>query len=301
MTRLGLSIFAGALSLVAVSHSAGASGIYYTDTSADTINRIGLDGSNPTVLVSGFGTNLNGITATANDLFWTDISADAVFSSGIDGSNPGVFLDVSVQSGTIFLTDITDDGENVYFSDGGFEERLYSSPINSPSLNQIGSNIDIDEIEADPNAGALYYSDFNEIFRSNLDGSDFGPILGGRSGIRALTVDPGSNTLYWLEDGTVFSAAGDGSDVQSVLDLATVPDYGFAIATDAAFFDGTLYWIEAGDNDGIWSLDIDDPSAGPTQLLAQTNIGNLDVIPSPGTFALLACAGICSTRRRRHS
>jgi len=273
--------------------------VYYTDTVADTINRIDPDGSNQTTLVSGFGTNINGITAAQGQMFWTDISEDAVFSAGLDGSSPGVFLDLSVLDGLIFATDITNDGQNVYFSDGAFEERLFRSPISSPSLEQIGSNIDIDGLEADPNAGFLYLFDFNEVFRSNLDGTGFTTIIGGLPGVDALTVDPGTNTLFYLVDGVIFSANGDGSSIESVFDLSLVPDYGQSLVSDTAFFDDVLYWIEAGDSDGIWSLDLTDPEATPTQILAQVNIGNLTVVPGPGTLSLLGLGGLAALRRRR--
>jgi len=273
--------------------------IFFTDTSADSINRVALDGSDATTLVTGFGTNLNGITVAQNQIFWSDISADAIFSSALDGSGADTFLDLSVLDGIIFASDLTNDGQNIYFSDGPFEERLFRSPIGSPSLNQIGSDIDIDGLEADPNAGRLYSFDFNEIFRSNLDGSGFGPILAGRSGIDALTVDPTSNTLLWAEDGVFFTAAGDGSGVSELLDLSTVPDFGASFVSDVAYFDGMLYWSESGDSDGSWSLDLSDVDAGPTQVLAQTGIGNLVVIPAPGAVSLLVLAGGAAARRQR--
>jgi len=291
------------LAVCALGASAGVAGaqpsIFFTDTSADTINTIGADGTSQSTLVSGFGTNLNGITVAQNQVFWTDLGADMVFSAGTDGSNPGTFLDLTVLSGTIFPGDITNDGQNVYFSDGPFEERLYSSPASSPSINQIASNIDIDGLEADPNAGKLFMFDFNEVFSINFDGSNLQTIIGGRSGIDALTVDPSSGDVFFLEDGLIATANGDGSGLAAVLDLSTVPGYGTSFGNDIAFFDGSLYWIEAGDSDGIWTLDLGNVAAGPTQVLAQGQLGNLTVIPAPSAAALMGLAGLAAARRRR--
>jgi subtilisin-like proprotein convertase family protein len=61
---------------------------------------------------------------------------------------------------------------------------------------------------------------------------------------------------------------------------------------------GLLSAFDGADPSGLWTLKVTDHAAADTGTLRRLNLA-IDIIPAPGTLALLGLAGLCGPRRRR--
>ena len=105
--------------------------MYWTDTSADTIERVSMDGTSRTVLHSTglrrtYGITLDYVTQT---LYWIDYDLDSIESSRTDGSNRRLLKRLS---GYQCPYDLTIFDQKLYWTDH-CQNAIYSTFVNSPS------------------------------------------------------------------------------------------------------------------------------------------------------------------------
>ena len=72
--------------------------VYWINNVGREIKRVGLDGSNPTTLVSGLTTDSAGIAVTSQHIYWTELTSDTIKRSGLDGTNPITLIDSGLDS-----------------------------------------------------------------------------------------------------------------------------------------------------------------------------------------------------------
>ncbi len=104
--------------------------MYWTDYSANTIEKASMDGSSRTVLHSSSLSTPRGITMDyqAQTLYWVDSSLDKIERSNTDGSNRVVLTSSNVQN----PWGISVYSGNIYWSDTSLL-RILSAPLSSPT------------------------------------------------------------------------------------------------------------------------------------------------------------------------
>lgn len=104
--------------------------MYWTDTTADTIERVSMDGTSRTVLHSTglrrtYGITLDYVTQT---LYWIDYDLDTIESSRTDGSNRQLLTRFTSYS---CCYDITIFDQKLYWTDH-CQRDIRSASVNSP-------------------------------------------------------------------------------------------------------------------------------------------------------------------------
>ena len=216
--------------------------MYWTDASADKIQRANLDGSNVHDLVTGlsFPRGL-AVDVTGSKMYWTDASADKIQRANLDGSNiedlvtgldaPLNGLSLDVTNNKMYWTERNLGKIQRANLDGSNIEDLVTG-LNSPyglALDVAGNKIYWTDIDTD------------KIQRANLDGSNIEDLVTGLSIPASLALDVAGNKVYWTDVGTdkIQRANLDGSNIE---DLVTGLEDAPGLALDVA--GNKVYWTE---------------------------------------------------------
>ncbi|CAG2249638.1 unnamed protein product [Mytilus edulis] len=127
-------------------------------------------------------------------------------------SNVYVFLSIAFR---LNYPSVDNDTEVIFQQEAG----SYSSGIAVDSINDY-----------------LYWSNYSDLVRSNLDGSDITPILNFSSNgsIGTLEVDSENGLIFFInsDDGSIVKCSVDGSDVRSIYSIGTAWIQDFALGDD---------------------------------------------------------------------
>ncbi len=204
--------------------------IYWTDSSADKIQRTTLDQTihsnlDPSDIEDLVTQELESPRGIALDvltgkMYWTADSK--IQRANLDGSNvqdlvtqglesPGG-LALDVLTGKMYWT--ADSKIQRANLDGSNVQDLVTQGLESPG----GLALDV-------MAGKMYWTEDGKIQRANLDGSDVQDLVTqGLESPGGLALDVMAGKMYWTEDGKIQRANLDGSDVQDLVTGLDTPD-----------------------------------------------------------------------------
>jgi hypothetical protein len=242
----------------------------------DAIWRAGLDGSDPTEIISGHDYPW-GVAVDRGHVYWADVNVAAVWEAGLDGSNPTMVInDLNNGQGQCCTTGVAVAGSHLYWTDGqdpwgavweaGLDGSNPTQIISGQNL-AVGLAVDSSHLYwTDPNGGA---SDSGRIWQAGLDGSNPTPIVTGHDYPWGVVVDRGvvdRGHLYWTEvnRGTVWKAGLDGSNPTMIVNLTNDQCCTTGVAVDSSH----LYWITG---DTIWQGGLD--GSNPTQIIRISGTG----------------------------
>ena len=193
--------------------------MYWTDTTADTIQRANLDGTDVVELATtgDFATSI-ALDQAGGKMYWTNAL--------------GNITDASIQRANL---------------DGTVIETLIVEPdVNGPN----GLSLDVAE-------GKMYWVDqLNDVIqRANLDGTNIETLLtiSSTGNANSMTLDLAAGKMYWVTSNDIRRANLDGSDVETVVPSLSRP--GISIAVDPA--GGKVYWVELFPSDSVKRANLD--------------------------------------------
>ena len=238
--------------------------MYWTDATANKIQRANLDGSNVETLVTR-ATGLADPRGIALDVgsgkvYWTNLgtynanirTGEKIQRANLDGSNvetlvttgAGVSQSIAldVGSGKMYWTDLGtynlsarryEDGKIQRANlDGSNVETLITTGLSEPS-----------GIALDVGSGKMYWTNeiTNKIQRANLNGSNVEDLVTGLRSPFGIALDVDNDKMYWTEIGTnkIHRANLNGSQVE---DLVTGLPSPHGIALDVG--SGKMYWTD---------------------------------------------------------
>jgi hypothetical protein len=199
--------------------------MYWTDQTADRIQRANLDGSNVETIVSGL-VDLLGIELDTNarKMYWVDAASQKIQRANLDGSavqdvitSQGGLWDLAIDTATakIYWGNMNDNSIRRANLDGSGVELLWTG----------GELSNLRALALDLSAGKLYWADSGtqQILRANLNGTSPEVIADGsvlaQSPLWWMTVDSREGKIYWtdLYRDTLFRMNLDGSGATAVI------------------------------------------------------------------------------------
>jgi virginiamycin B lyase len=226
--------------------------LYWTNFDG-TVWTAGLDGSNPTQIVSPETYWLwHYVAVDGSHIYWTDNGNGVIWEAGLDGSNPSQVVS-ALSSGPL---GVAVDSSHLYWTDSS--GTIWEAGLDGSNRTQIfnGQN---SEFGVAVDSGHLYWTDNVDgtIWKAGLDGSHPTEIVNGQNGPFGMAVD--SSHLYWTDngDGTIWKAGLDGSNPTQIVNGQNGP---FGMAVDSSH----LYWTDNGDGT-IWEAGLD--GSNPTQII----------------------------------
>jgi sugar lactone lactonase YvrE len=229
--------------------------IYWTDLTADKIQRSNLDGTGVEDLISTGLLDPRGIALDlgAGKMYWTDYGTDTIRRANLDGSGAEDLITTGLNLPVGLALDVA--GGKMYWADEA-DNTIERSNLDGTGIQVLVAGLDQPYgLALDLTNAKIYWSDWgaNTIQRSNLDGSSVEIVLSGLSGPRGLMLNLAAAKVYWSEWGseTIRRADLDGANVETLITgLFTPAD----IALDLAA--GRLYFANAGAAD-IRSANLD--------------------------------------------
>ena len=234
--------------------------MYWTDDSADRIQRANLDGSDIENLITQGLDDPYGIALdVANGkMYWADEGTNRIQRANLDGSNienlvsrglddpHGIALDVA--NGKMYWTDDSADRIQRANLDGSNVETL----LRRTKINFWGNTSgrgDPYGIALDVANGKMYWADegTNRIQRANLDGSNIENLVSrGLDDPHGIALDVANGKMYWTDDSAdrIQRANLNGSNIENLITQGLSDPYG--IALDVA--NGKMYWADEGTN-----------------------------------------------------
>jgi outer membrane protein assembly factor BamB len=220
--------------------------IYWTDVNTPSINRVGVDGSDPSAVFSFAVEFPSAVAVDAGNgrLYWGDQLTNRLARVTVNGSNPQ-----TVRS-TFFHRGLAIDaaGGKVYWStsDSKFKGEILRCNLDGSGPEVVITSTDErfkpNAIALDVAAGKIYWTDYvvDVVRRANLDGSGLETlfVVGGNFNPRGIALDLREGKVYWGQDIDFDGTAGmimrmnlDGSLVEPFAEklglvnyLAVVPD-----------------------------------------------------------------------------
>ena len=203
--------------------------LYWTDNSANKIQRANLDGSNVEDVIIGLNhpTDL-ALDVTARKMYWIDWDRSTIQRANLDGSNVEVLVAHVFNPRGIAL-DVA--GRKMYWTAGGqgiqranldgtIVETLVTTRLDHPTA-----------IAVDVAGGKMYWAmntitvndDDGVIQRANLDGSNVEDLVSGLDTADGLALDVAGGKMYWTQIATeigpnvIRRANLDGSNAEDVI------------------------------------------------------------------------------------
>jgi len=303
------------LGLVAACEAHGGTLVWTLSGSAtDRVQTANTDGTGFSNLVDPTpGISPWGLTADprSGSIYWSDVIDDVIYRADADGSNVEVFVDTTFgddsEQSTVF--DLAFHHDRIYWSDatrgtlnwattdGSIVEVIVDSGLNRPR-----------SLAVDPVDGHIYITDFidDEVYRTNLDGTDLTPVLntrdyngGSNTNPRGVAIDPVGRHMFVLDATADLIARAnlDGSGLTEILDL-TATFGGPASPNDLALLGDRLYWVEGNSQigRGIYTANLD--GSDPQRLIATpdgfaaASLVAFNVIPEPSSALLTGFGAI---------
>ena len=217
--------------------------MYWTDTSANKIQRASLDGSNVQDLVTGLSFPRGiAVDVTGGKMYWTDAGTDKkIQRANLNGSNIEDLvtgLDTPLNGLSLDLTN-----SKMYWTDRGAGKIQRANLDGSNVQDLVTGLVGPYGLTLDVDGNKMYWTEWdeNKIQRANLDGSNVQDLVTGLVGPSGLALDVINNKMYWTDVYTdkIQRANLDGSNVQ---DLVTgLPDAP-GLALDVT--NNKMYWTE---------------------------------------------------------
>jgi DNA-binding beta-propeller fold protein YncE len=185
-----------------------AGNIYWTDTNTPSINRVGVDGSDP-VTIFTFAVEFPSAIAVDPEggrVYWGDQLTNRLERVTLDGDNPQ-----TVRS-TLFHRGIAIDraGDKVYWttSDSKLKGEILRCNLDGSLPEVVVTSKDErfkpNTIALDIAGGKIYWTDYvvDVVRRSNLDGTDIETLFvaSGNFNPRGIALDLGEGKVYWGQD-----------------------------------------------------------------------------------------------------
>ena len=272
--------------------------MYWTDDSADKIQRANLDGSNiETLIALGYGDPYGiALDVAGGKMYWADEGRNKILRANLDGSNIETLvahglddphdIALDVAGGKMYWTDDSADRIQRANLDGSNIETLVRRTKRS-FWGGISGRGDPYGIALDVAGGKMYWADEgeNEILRANLDGSNIEILVShGLANPHGIALDVIGGKMYWTDDSAnrIQRANLDGSNIENLITHGLIDPYG--IALDIA--GGKMYWADEGANKiqraNLDGSNIEDlvPLRISSQVASTTNT-TLSISPSP--------------------
>ena len=234
--------------------------MYWTDDSADRIQRANLDGSNvENLIIQGlidpYGIALD---VAGGKMYWADEGANRIQRANLDGSNVETLVSrglddphdiaLDVAGGKMYWTDDSADRIQRANLDGSNVETL----VRFTRRNFFGFTTSYGDpygIALDVAGGKMYWADEgeNKIYRANLNGSNIETLVSrGLRDPHGIALDVAGGKMYWTDDSAdrIQRANLDGSNIENLITQGLIDPYG--IALDVA--GGKMYWADEGAN-----------------------------------------------------
>ena len=297
---------------------AGASQMYWSDTTVDVIRHAELDGSGVGIVAAGISSLGVAVDVANGKLYWTtssqvpgvagtiqrsnlDGSGREVLADGADGVSGPADLQLDLSAGKVYWTDIGLPGGRIMRAnlDGSAVETVFSAPAHrGPDFGTgPGQTLEFASVwglALDPAAGVMYWTDFfgGDIHRANLDGTGVsGPLVTGLGQPRGLVIDHAAGQMIWTEqlNSTISRAALDGSGVQLILDDLDGVDEAFGLAIDP--IPGKLYWTNMKSGE-IRRADLDGQNAQSLLLFPGQDLVAIALAPTTPPVPSISFAGL---------
>lgn len=169
------------------------------------------------------------------------------------------------------------------------------------------------DVEVDDVAGALYWTNGNEIWRGDLDGTSRIAIVGDTDQPYYLALDLQAGKLYWTDfaRNEIGRSNLDGSNREDPGPVAELLDHPVGITLDGQT--GKIYWtleggtVQRADFNGANVETVLSDLEGPWDICLLSSIPTAGSIPAASTWGLIAlalsllCAGTIVMLRRRHA
>lgn len=293
-------------SLVFVSIAQGQ--IYFTNefSTLQGVNRMDVDGSNATQLVST-STRTRGIALDipSNHMYWTEWDLGLIVRSNLDGTNETTLLTGLGRTQSVQL-DLTNG--KMYFT-------VQSVGIRSANLDGTGLATvaavggDPEGLALDVTNGHIYYvqQDLQQVRRMDFAGTNDTLLFQDNDDLNDIGIDIASGKMYWTSGvsggtaGTIKRADLDGTNVEKQLSGLGWA-YGMALDTTNSFIYYAITDFNTPANSTINRVNFD--GTGNINLITGGVAGGareLALVPEPSTYALIfggAAIGLVLLRRR---
>ncbi len=279
--------------------------VFYPDFPYGQIYGVNLDGTGlHQVIDTGNGIRGLDVDFDAGLIYWSDVNADKIMRCDLNGL--AVEDIVTSYMDWPHAIDVVPSMNKVFWGDSVFQE-LGSASLDSGSGGAFLSTSFAGDVKVDEANAKIYWNEHvgsNDavIRRADLDGSNVEVVLAGAGKPSHLAIDFTTEWMYWTDyaNDVVRRARLDGTDVQDlyVVGANQNPD---GIALDLA--DGKVYWGQhittVPHHSRIMRMNLD--GSNPETFLEGEFgiIGNIVIIPEPGTFVLLFTVAPLLARRRQ--
>jgi len=218
--------------------------IYWTDVFSTVIERIKIDGTDRTIIVSGLSIS-QGIYVDQdnNYLYWIDRGTDKIQRSNLDGTNvidlvtsgltdpQGIFVDII--NNKIYWVDFTL-GNIKRCDTNGSNIEIFASGLSGPE------DVFVDNVN-----DKVYWTEStnpnDSVKRANLDGSNVEVIVSGINNPEGIDLDLTNNKIYFAEsDGKKIRRCNlDGTSLETLVDTIGTP-----VGLDIDVDNDKIYWVE---------------------------------------------------------
>ncbi|MGE3376456.1 MAG: SMP-30/gluconolactonase/LRE family protein [Vicinamibacteria bacterium] len=224
-------------------------GIFWTDSTLDTIKRADADGSNVATVVSSGLSVPRGIVVHAGlgVMYWIDSGNDTIKRAKLDGNDEVTLVSAGLSTPRDLVADFG--AGQLYWIDSGNDTIKRSELDGSGVVTVLSLGAGTPEgLAIDPEGGKLYWTDSanQTIRRCDLDGTDAETLVtsthvSAPSGI-ALDLDAGH--VIWTDPGndTIKRADLDGGNVTTLVSSGLQTPRGIAVDPIGQ----KLYWVDAG-------------------------------------------------------
>ena len=219
--------------------------MYWTDATADKIQRANLDGTNIQDLVTGvpFPRGI-AVDVTGGKMYWTDATADKIQRANLDGSHIEDLVTGLAEPLNGLALDVN--GNKMYWTDRR-TGKIQRANLDGSHIEDLVTGGSPYGLALDVSGGKMYWTEWieNKIQRANLDGSHIEDLVTGLGGPSGLALDVAGNKVYWTDINTrkIQRANLDGSNVEDLVTGLSDPP---GLALDVS--GGKMYWTEWGEN-----------------------------------------------------
>ncbi|NRB49993.1 MAG: T9SS type A sorting domain-containing protein [Saprospiraceae bacterium] len=241
--------------------------IYMANYTDGKIERIDLDGTNLTDIVTGLVLPADvAIDQTNDKLYWIESGSNRMQRSNLDGSSVETLLSTPFDVRCGIFLDVPNN--KLYWTTG--DSKVQCSDLEGNNINTLDDGTaGFSTVIADKINDKLYTSNGSKIYRSGLQGENPTEILSGLSNCFDLALSLNTNKLYWGEQSQVLRANLDGSNIEPLITSGLSTNSQRSIAIDIA--NDKLYFVDdskikRANLDGSNVLELISSGINPSQL-----------------------------------